>query len=523
MDFPKLKRTIFHFFSRTKNPMTTEWSPPAPVSSCPTIRSHFSMNNHCGLYWSLIWVFLFSSGCWDTSEEKIDDTPANPLKGSYVSILVPEESQLDRAWAPLLEEWAAQTNASYNIVGTFVSIMSSQQKGETIRIVPLTAIPQLLGKQSLQTIPESEQGSHSLNLDDLYKGLDQSVCQIAGDRHILPLSHPVLLLCYRVDLLKQAKRKPPDTWNEYHQLIDDRDQWATGKSILEPWEGTFRSTIFLAKAISYAKHPENFSLCFEYHSAKPLIDSPGFIKGASSALHIFEQLPEAKTTLLNSTPEDCLQQLLEGKSAMGITVLSAKAVGMFAKVERETKAEFGFVPLPGAVKVYHSTTDLWEEFPAEKPNRVTLTGFSGWVGVVTSTENSTEGLSAGWNVWSHLVQNGGMDVIPRSMKSPTRLSDASRPGHWIGNPFNASERKAWLQAVIESLHQSQVALELPLLKRDRFRDSLSLTITKMIQEQISPDTGLPILAQQWEGIVLEEGKEDFIAIYRQMLGMKTSR
>ena len=48
------------------------------------------------------------------------------------------------------------------------------------------------------------------------------------------------LVCYlRRDLLDQAGLKLPETWEDYHVLLEKLPEWAPGLAAVEPWSEEF--------------------------------------------------------------------------------------------------------------------------------------------------------------------------------------------------------------------------------------------------------------------------------------------
>ena len=116
--------------------------------------------------------------------------------------------------------------------------------------------------------------------------------------------------------LRAANRKAPETWDDYHELVDSIEQWAPGLVAVEPLSPEFRATTFFARSLAFCKHPENYSVWFDVDSAKPTLNSPGFLRALETAHRTWSKL---STDVATYSPADCRRLLLQGKAAMTLS------------------------------------------------------------------------------------------------------------------------------------------------------------------------------------------------------------
>ena len=142
--------------------------------------------------------------------------------------------------------------------------------GSTLSFFPITALPELAHAGHLAPLPRELQSKEDLDWLDIHAGLREHVVTLGGKPLAVPIGSPPLLCYFRRDLLEKAGRSPPETWDDYTQLVRDLDRWTPGLTAVEPWGKEFRATMFLARAIASARHPGNYSLYFDYNDAAPL-------------------------------------------------------------------------------------------------------------------------------------------------------------------------------------------------------------------------------------------------------------
>ena len=83
------------------------------------------------------------------------------------------------------------------------------------------------------------------------------------------------------------------------------------------------------------------------------------------------------------------------------------------------------------------------------------------------------------------------------------------PTNWVGADLTNSEAEQCLAAIQESLSESNIALELPVLERDRFRQILSDNLQNIDGDDFSPTAALSQTATQWRTVINEIGATEF--------------
>ncbi|MDA1013442.1 MAG: hypothetical protein O3A00_03190 [Planctomycetota bacterium] len=463
-------------------------------------------------------------GCDGKTDQQAESTA--PFEGVEIQIAVPAGMGFDSRLQSVIAEWEARTNGTAKLVeyelhpGQAVAVPS----GSVLSIVPLNTVShRIVEGQSVvaqyDAIPASQQSDAWLQWHDVFKGLRENVGSAGGQASIVPLSCDTLVCVFRQDLLSKAKLEPPRTWDEYDRLVQQLDQWAPSLVAAEPWSDDFRVTMFLARSVSYARHPDNYSVFFDIRSGRPLIDSPGFQIGLAESVAAIKRLPKACLTM---SPSDCVREVVEGRAAIAIGIPSLEpASADSAKRDAKQDHVVGSCRLPGSRRVFNHSTSGWEELPRGQVNHVPLVGFSGFAAVVENTATHTQAAAAR-NMLRTISIEGA--PLPREAVGLVRKSQMNR----IANLLAASETRLhpqeiqlYLNAVSESLNDTRLVTEIPVAGADRFKLSLREMLDQAIgDESVSVPEQLDQQVKAWTSLVSEVGQEVVRRSYRFSLGMR---
>lgn len=476
---------------------------------------------------------------------------SKPLAGQTVRIGVPAGLGFRAAWEVPLNEWGAQTGAEARLEELDVtdpSQLLAPAFGEdknTLLLFPIWRMGELTATGgALAFIPAGSLEEGNLNWLDVLPGLREGVCSQRRQAVVIPLSCPVLVCYYREDLLQKAGLSPPETWDDYQKLLDTLGEWAPGLTAVEPWGEAFRATMFLARAVSYAKHPGHFSLFFDIETGEPLIDSPGFVRALERAKLAIVKMPG---DVLKASPEDCRRELLAGRAALAIAFETGPAnpplrfgpaVSGATDVKRtadpnsdvpEAKRELvrpaevsiGFCRLPGSRDTYNLSRREWEPIADGGVNQVTLAGFAGLAAGVSARSSQVQA-EAAWNLLAALTQGNLAVPFPPGTQGPCRESEAANAAAWVGTGLQGTESQRYLSVVAKSLRDKRVVAELPVPGHTEFRRALASAVTAALASQAESQPALAAAAQEWRLLIKDLDKTATISIsdtYRASLGI----
>ncbi len=484
----------------------------------------------------LLAALLCCLGCEDS--EKPEET-LRPFAGETITVSFPADLGFEREWELALAEWKERTGAdvelrprqiNYGDQSLLDAYGGSVAEAGDLILFPVTGTAQLGEARFFPVIPEDRLGSAGLNWQDLFKSLRESVGSRYGGPTEVPISCPVLTCYYREDLLNAAKLSPPQTWEEYQKLVETVDVWAGGLPVVEPWGGEFRATMFLARAVSYVKHPNEYSTFFDIRSGNPLVDQPGYQRALADAMKAVKAMPEA---VLTYDTVDCRQEFFAGRAAMAITFETGVGNPIPALVpcrehnpdallveERPEGMQIGFAQLPGSSEVYHHTNNEWVAGNRNGVNRVALAGFGG-LSAAVSARSSEVKTSAAWNLFEFLTDNEQFaQTFPPRTRTLCRTSEMSFPEVWLPTDITAAEGGSYLGEVSRTLDNGAIVVELPVVKRELFRGALSEVLGELFVNQVTQEDALRLVAERWRKISQEVGVEKVRDSYRSSLGLR---
>ncbi len=310
--------------------------------------------------------------------------------------------------------------------------------------------------------------------------------------------------------MENAGLKPPGTWSEYQNLLETLKDWAPGLSAVEPWGEAFRASMFLARSASVAKHPDQFSFCFDLSTGDPLISNPGFVEGLKKAKAALAKMPADVKTY---TPADCRREILEGRAALAIAYEADRSTD----AKRGEDLQIGIGPLPGSTRVYNTSINEWVEYSESKIHRVTYTGFSGWAFGVSSGLEPVANRAA-WEFVRYMAIDQLPSSYPDDVVSLCRDSQTKNPSEWTGSQLTTVESEQYANTVAEALRSDQLVMELPVIGQSQFRAALTQGLTKALTSDSDEMGILKSVAEEWREIQKKLGKERVAKSYQRSHG-----
>ena len=426
--------------------------------------------------------------------------------GVDLTVEVPTGHGYRSRWPVLFEDWSARTGASVTL-----SPAAPSPRGDAdVVVIPITDVPAWDAGGRLTEI----QGDR-LPVEELLGGLKKQVISLGRVPRLVPIVLPTLVLYLRADLLESARRNPPRTWSEYQELLDSIDQWGGGLPAVEPWGPGFRTTMFLARAVTHARHPANYSLFFDINNGDPLIDSPPFVRALTQAEKALARMPAAVKTY---GPADCRRQFLTGRAAMAIAYEPAGHVQDVP--ERDRSVRIRFARLPGVSEGFNRTSGRFE--PVVRGVQTTpMVGFSGWVAAVPATEGPR--CDAAWDLVGEILYTRRRDALGPITAGPCWHPDVETAVDWLDGPLAAEERIDYVEVTATSLDDPGLILELPLIGRRRFKEAITKGLQRWLDNPDGAKAMLGDVAQRWRKILKEIGPDAACDSYRRGIGLSARR
>lgn len=488
--------------------------------------------------WSTICLLaLFGlAGCDDDNESTTAD--ANPFAGTKITVSIPAGLGLEHEWDLALSEWKQRTGAEVELqpraIGGSESLLQAyggSAESSDLMLFPLTGTAEFSEAEWLPVISEQLRKPSHLDWNDLFKGMRDTIGSSYGGPAVVPIDCPVLVCYYREDLLTAAHRTPPQTWEEYQSLIETAGDWAGGLPVVEPWGEEFRATMYLARAVSYVKHPDDYSTFFDIRTGAPQIDGQGFVRAWEDSLKAVRAMPPE---VLTYDTYDCRREFFAGRAAMAVTFETGfgnplpvlvparpRESDTEATQPRSANVAAGFVRLPGSTQVFRYSKNEWVPGTEQGINYVTLAGFGGLTAAV-SKASSELAAAAAWNLYEYLTSPEQLaTTFPPAVRSICRTSQTSYPEMWLPDDITASEGGSYLGEVARCLETKALVAELSVVGRAEFRAALTDSITRQLADaNADPGEMLQTAFTRWQEIAQKIGVEKVRDSYRRSLGLR---
>lgn len=470
---------------------------------------------------------LLWAGCQPTTKPLSELLERRPFEGQQALLVVPAGDGLPELWDAPLREWGVQTGGR-PVVREYprddqAALQSVLADGASpaVTLLNFDLLADVLADLDLERLPESSLSAESgVAWEDLLPGIRDRIGGPRRKPQMVPLRAPLLVCYYRSDLLEQAGLKPPVTWDDYSALLARVPQWGGGLPAVEPWSESFRVTWFLSRAVSSARHPDNYSVFVDLDSLKPMIDNTAFTRALEQARTDVSHLSEEIWQL---GPLDCRRLVLEGKACLGIGLEpQGGANGPTATpVLRAEGISLGICALPAATAVFNPNKGVMEAGGNRGTRRLYRSHLTGWEGLVACVfKGNVQGSSVpAWNALSQVAGSDWLSRLPPGLAGLTRESQLADASWIIGPELSGTEAPEYLATAAEILRDQGLVLQLPFPRRSEFARLLSGPLMAALQGQQPAQSALEQVASDWQSLITEIGPERFRRSYRQLLGL----
>ena len=348
--------------------------------------------------------------------------------------------------------------------------------------------------------------SDLLAADDLLTPLDSPELCWDGQPTAIPLGEPVLLACYRTDVLERLGKNPPNTWDEYQQLVEQIGREHRLRPTAEPLAGGWAARMLLARAAAYARHRDYLSVLFNRETMEPLIAGPPFVRALEELVQTAKLNPAGAAEL---TPQQCVDLVINGEATMAIGFLDHRTKTL------PTSSIF-VAELPGSDTAYHWGHGRWEPRRADETGRVTLRGLGGRIGAVVRGTDQAENtfLLLSWLASKH----GSEELMTADVDfQPFRVSQFAAPQRWLSESVDPALAKTYAEAFSSALRRKEVLWLLQIPGASEYTAALDQAVRAAVSGEKMSQQALDAAAEQWKQITARYGVQKQRDAYRRSL------
>jgi multiple sugar transport system substrate-binding protein len=326
-----------------------------------------------------------------------------------------------------------------------------------------------------------------------------------------------MLYC-RLDLLATLGRRPPETWDEYAELVElfrespapnDVSDTTPWRAAAEPLAPHWAARLLLARAAAYARHDDNYSTLFQVDTMEPLIAGPPFLRALA------ELVRDNPKSNLSVTPDDARRMIHRGQCALAITWPTAAA-----EIDGEDSPPLGIASLPGSTAVFDIGSGEWDTTPDAAPRRTVLLGAAGRCGSVST---ACRNVPAACRLLTWLAGPGtSSQVSPVSFSTALfRKSQCKNASRWIESQLSDQAADSYA-AILQQLATEQATLAVPTIPGvDEYLAVLDTAVGQVLRGDATEQAALDAAAAEWRDITARRNKNDSQrAAYRRSLGLE---
>src|SRR6476660_4516758 len=281
--------------------------------------------------------------------------------------------------------------------------------------------------------------------------------------------------------------------------------------------GGFSWYFFASRATAYAKHPEDKAWLFDADTMKPRINNPAFVRAIQD---VIDALPSEPADQLNADPNTTgFQQFLGGTGSMGVWWGD---VGSHAKTNDSSVIGdvTGFSILPGSDDVYNSKTGKWDKL-AGGANYAPNCAYLGWgVYVMARVDSDEKKSKAAWSAAAHL---GGKDLSLWCAAYPSGFQPY-RNSHfdiaeWVAAGYDEAFITSYLKSEGDSYNHPNAAIEPRIPGIFQYYSPAEDILANTFAGKMKAQEGADAIADAWEKLTDQIGRENQVKLYKASLGM----
>ena len=395
----------------------------------------------------------------------------------------------------------------------------------------------VLGKGLASEMPDWVKGV--IDMDDYVGYLKEPVGTWNGKTYRVSIDGDCHTFCYRKDYYENedfaaawkaagndSEWAPPKTWSE----VNAHSKFLAGKSdpltgleahgFLDPLKGWggFGFYFLEDRATGYAKHPDDPAWLFDPDTMKPRVNNPAFVRAIQEVMDLIGTDKAYPADQINADPgTTAFQQFLAGTGGM---LTWWGDVGSSARTSDTSVVGdvVGFDILPAGDSVYNSKTGSWDRMVNEAPNMA----YIGWgVYVMARVDSDSKKHKAAWSAAAHL---GGKDLSLWASAYPSGFQPYRNShfnyGEWEAAGYDRAFVEDYLGSNADSYNHPNAAIEPRIPGIFQYYSVAEDELAKGFAGQYgSAQETADAIAEAWEKITDQIGRDSQIALYKASLGM----
>jgi multiple sugar transport system substrate-binding protein len=428
--------------------------------------------------------------------------------------------------------WKEQTGGTVNVVEfpwselypkIVTSLASGEQTFDGITFAPAWS-PDFT--DFLAPMPDEMQQSEAFQ--DIFPVYRERLMVWNGQVLSATMDGDVHTYTYRIDLFEDPEEKaafqekygyelaPPKTWKEYLDIAEffnrpDQNLWGTAEAFRR---GGQQFWFFFSHAAPYVNHPDNpGSMFFDPETMDAQINNPGWVRGLEEYIAASKLAPP---NALNFSFGEVNAAMAGGQVAQSIGWGDTGVIAADPK-QSQIAGNVGSAILPGSTEIYDHKTGEWDTFP-----EVVLSPFMAFGGWQAAVPASSQNQEAAWHFIEYLTSpevSSKAAVTGGTGVNPYRNAHVNDTQLWSAL-FSEREAQEYLGAQKDSIDAPNVALDMRLPGYFNYTEVLEIELSKALAGQVTPQEALDTVAEEWNRLTDEFGRDEQLAAYRASMGLE---
>jgi ABC-type glycerol-3-phosphate transport system substrate-binding protein len=445
-------------------------------------------------------------------------------------LLVVDDPPLAAAAQLLRGEWAERSGGSLEVEELAGEEDAAPALTADVVIYPSSRLGEFAEQGQLRAVRNSVLTDPLYDWPDVLPVLREQVLVYGQQTYALPLGERPLLLVCRGDLWPAPSQASVEAWEDLETVLDPSSDpsasstiptsGATGGRLLLPSQDLPLACALLARAGAAAWTVARPDALFDADTFEPRIANPPFVEALEAlARHATLLLPEMEspsssvTSLRGTDFADCIDAVRRGRGAA--TLGWPTAVGPRSGAPPGENAELSYFALPGSRRSYNPLREKWEDQVAGRAPQ--LLGVSGRL--VSVTRESRNAVSA-FRLATWLTSGQAADRLSVAGNTTFWFREhqfANRSGGGAGRGQSIPDAAA---ARAHEALRSGAIWSLPRIPHfDRYLTVLAGPLREVIQGRGDAGTALHEVANTWNRLSDEIGRENQRQAYRRHLGL----
>lgn len=503
------------------------------------------MNTH----WSKGVLVVFIVGLLVASFSAVSFSQDKPYEGVTITVFTQNPPFIAKPVKMFAPDWEAKTGGNVRLVTSpwaelYEKMYSSFALGAKrfdIILFPAAWLASFAQNQFLQPLDEYIEGDEDLKWEGILSTY-RDLTKWNDKTYAVPLDADNHIFYYRTDALENPEYQerfkgeygyempvPPKTWEQHEDIAEFFNGWDWDDDgnkeygVVEAMrKGDQAYWTYFSKAASYCSLPgQPGGLFFDPNNMEPLINNPCHVKA-------LEQWIETKEFgvpgMLNMDSGEIRSVFTTaGDAAMSIDWGDIGVMGSTSE-ESVVKGKVGYSIMPGTTEVWDYEKKEWVDC-TENPdrcggsevNRAPYLAFGGWFGAI---DKNSPNVKAAYDFLSYMAnpENSYTAITtPETGFNPSRELHFERLSGWIGYGFE--NPKPYLDAIKNTIGHTNVQPDLRIPEANRYFEAFDAQLSMALAGQKTPQDALDAVAQEWNKITENIGKESQLAAYRASLGL----